>query len=262
LTIHFNTSIEAFPLIAKNPHVKVTADLGMMRAIINRCGAFIDLNNIPESYEDEHRPIINKNRIEIMLDYLDISGLAVPELFMTKGLETFGKKFVKGCKRPFMGIAPMSRRKEKMWPMERWRELVTEWKRETGGAVFVFHSRKIPDLEGSAVTHTAIDLMATVSVALQMDIFVTLDSLWTHVAAALRIPQVLLASCTDGELLSKTYPSTYVLHGQEPCYPCWYMFAAGGCQLGQHPKCLSGISGMDAYVAVQGVLNGQKTEAA
>jgi ADP-heptose:LPS heptosyltransferase len=74
-----------------------------------------------------------------------------------------------------------------------------------------------------------------------MDLMVTHDSLWSHFSAALGVPQVLLASCTDGQLLSKGYPDVSVVQRDWDCVPCWYRFKEGGCIYSNYPRCLDDV---------------------
>lgn len=240
IRVHFGTSRESACLVENLPGVETLGDLGTQRALIEKYGALIDLNNIPESYEEKNSPGITRNRIEIMCDYLGIEPVTLcPSYYLSASEAEIGDKVLCNQEPPFLGIAPISRRVEKAWPIEKWLALSRLWTRTTGGTAVLFHNKVLKDfMEEPIVSVQGYDLRTAAAIAYHMDAFVTLDSLWAHLAAALGIRQAVLASCTDGGLIVKGYPNAVAIQGTRSCSPCWYKLAAGGCMLGQHPACL------------------------
>lgn len=242
IRIHLGTTVEAAPLLNNNPNIELYAGVEF-RDCISEYGDFINMNNLAEVYEDSLRPEVNLNRIEIMCNILGVEPVHLcPEYYITRSEIENGYKFLSNLNKPILGIAPVSRRKEKTWPVEKFIILVNLWKSRTGGSVLIFHDGAIQSLiEAGAKTLHYFDLRMAAAVAYHVDFMVALDSLWTHLAAALSIPQVLLTSCTDGKLLSKGYPGVTCVIPDQECYPCWYFFEKGGCVIGHYPKCLNAI---------------------
>ena len=240
--IHIGTSKEAAPLLKYSPGLEIFSSIENFRECISKYGDFINMNNLAEVYEDSLRPDVSMNRIEIMCDILGIEPVHLcPEYYIKDNEIAAGYRALDGLERPLLGIAPVSKRKEKMWDLGKWELLIDLWK-GAGGSVLIFHNEPLPSLiEAGAKTLHYYDIRMAAAVAYHMNCMVTLDSLWTHLSAALFIPQVLLTSCTDGVLLSKGYPDVMPIVPEHECYPCWYNFHAGGCVAGQYPECLSSI---------------------
>lgn len=263
LTIHLHTSREAEPLLRHNPQIQLYDSVDSFRECIRKHGDFIDMNNRPEVYEDEIRPDVRENRIEIMCRILGIEPVHLcPEYYILESeIEAAGKALA-GISRPLLGIAPVSKRKEKDWPLEQWRELVRLW-HTLDGDVIIFHNKPIPELsEAGAKSFHYFDVRMAAAIAYRVDLMVTLDTLWTHLAAALSVPQVLLTSCTDGMLLSRGYPDTVCVIPENECYPCWYNFHTGGCVLNHHPECLESIDYEYVFELAKGILECVGAEAA
>lgn len=263
LTIHLRTSKEAEPLLRHNANIELYSSTDSFRDCVRKYGDFVDMNNLPEVYEDEIRPDVTENRIEIMCRILGIEPVHLcPEYYMTNSEIELGHKAIMGMDRPILGIAPKSRRIEKTWPEDKWELLIHFWKK-MGGTVLIFHDQPIPKLiDAGARTLHYFDIRMAAAIAHHIDIMVVLDSLWTHLAAALSIPQILLTSCTDGRLLSKGYPAVTCVIPEQECYPCWYNFGMGGCVLGQDSKCLVSTDCEYVFELLKGALECEGAEAA
>jgi ADP-heptose:LPS heptosyltransferase len=242
--VHFYTSDGARPLLMHHPGMVLIKNVQDLYNNIQRHGNYIKLDNVPELYEEHHLPDVRYSRIEIMCNHLGIEPVSLcPSYYLTDAETDLGRNVVSRYPAPYLGIAPVSRRIEKMWDVTEWTILTRLWKQRTKGTVFCFHSQEIPEISKAGVVRLDwFDLRSAAAVAFHMDVFVTLDSLWTHLVAALGCPQVLLTSCTDGELLARDYPKTIVLHSSDDCYPCWYQFPHEKCSLSNPPQCLLAVS--------------------
>jgi ADP-heptose:LPS heptosyltransferase len=256
LKIFFHTHSEIQPLLKHYPDIELIKDAEALRQATMQSYGVIILDNVPELYEEGCLPDVQLNRIEIMCRHLGVQPVKLcPSYYITENEDKFGRAAIEKLQRPFLGIAPVSRRIEKMWLPERWVDLVKQWRAETGGTVFVFHSDDLPELrEAGAVPLYWHNIRLMVAVGVYMNCFVCLDSLWSHLAAALTVPQVLLTSCTDGELLAKGYPRVKTIHGELSCHPCWYLWTHMQCSVDNPPACLKGVSAGMVLEAIRSLL--------
>jgi ADP-heptose:LPS heptosyltransferase len=255
--IIFHTSTLHEPLVRGYLGVKVISGDELLRAELRKAGVFLDLDDIPEKFEEKTSPV-EINRIEIFHQYLGLHPEAYcPSYYMTEAETEAHLFFLEQHRKPYIGFSPSSIRMEKSWPLDRWRTLVNALVdgNGNGGTVFIFDGK-----DAMKVRHPQVvpiinrHIRAAAAVAWHMDVMVTQDSLWTHLAAAMGVPQVLLASCTDGELLSWGYPDTTVIQRDWDCVPCWYDFSKGGCVTGNYPRCLSDVSVEEVRGTVMEVL--------
>ena len=238
VNIFFITDSNAYELVRYDPNIKYVRWAGEATEAISLYRNYINLNNVPESYEETNRGHLELNRIEIMCWHLGIPVTTqCPEYFIREGEIAAGRQLLSKYKPPFLGLCPKATRIERMWPIENYPAIAKEWKSQTGGTAFYFSNSRIAALEKDCVP-IVYDIRFAAAVAYSMGKMLTVDSLWCHLAAALNVPQVIMASATDGYLLSKGYDNCIVLQGHKPCSPCWYMFSKGGCSRDNYSKCL------------------------
>lgn len=259
--IIFHTDERMEPLVRYYPGVDIIVGKDRLQKALRTAGVFLNLDDVPELFE-ERNPGAGLNRIEIFADYLGMTPMTLsPSYYITKeeieGLGNYAKKF----ESPFIGISPSTMRTEKTWRPERWESLALKLIEETNGTVFVFDSENVLECQHpKIVPFINKSLRAAGAMGWYMDLFVTHDSLWSHWAAALGVPQVLLASCTDGRLLSKGYPGVAVIQRDWPCVPCWYKFDNGDCIYGNYPKCLDDVNVEEVCGVTMEALNDGKRE--
>jgi ADP-heptose:LPS heptosyltransferase len=240
--IIFHTAPQMEPFVRYWPDVKIITDEDVLKEALRVAGVFLDLDDIPEKFEDNN-PGSGLNRIEIFHHYLGISPESLcPSYYMDRNEIKSTEAYLERFSRPFIAVSPSTMRKEKSWRPERWKEFVDAIVSQTTGTIFVFDSQDILQCKNPRIVPVINkDFRVAGSIAWHMDIMVTQDSLWSHFAAALGVPQVLLASCTDGKLLSKGYPDTTVIQRDWSCVPCWYRVKQGGCIYNNYPKCLDDV---------------------
>lgn len=221
----------------------------------------IDLNDVMEQGESRLDGQVNKNRIELLCEYLDVPPQTLSPRYYIKPDEIrYGEQFAYRFRRPYIGISPCSTRKEKEWGFDNWVTLCQLLADSTHGTVFVFDKRGSVQIPNT-ISVQGFKLRQASAIGFHMDLFVTQDSLWLHLASALGVPQVSLFSCTDGQLATKGYNSVRVIQRTEwECSPCWYAFGNNNCALGQHPKCMNDITVEEVRHSIMGqleVTNGQ-----
>lgn len=258
--IILHTSIATEPLVRHHAHAEIVAGEEGLHKAMGQTRAFIRLDDVAEFYEDRHEAI-DLNRIEIFCDYVGIEPVTLcPSYYITTEEIESAREMLERYTQPFIAISPSSMRAEKSWHPHKWSEFITRVLEETGGTVFIFDSKDIVQYRSPRVVPLIGRQLRTCgAIGWHMNLFITQDSLWTHWAAALAVPQILLASCTDGNLLAKGYPMVRVIQRNHwDCCPCWYQFSEGGCNYGEHPKCLADVTAGEVVAAALEDLDGTK----
>lgn len=241
--IIFHTMDKMEPLVRHHPDAEIITGDESLKEALRLAGVYINLDDVAELYE-EHNPNSGLNRIEIFCHHLGLTpeGLC-PDYYITQEEIESALTLLQHYQRPYIGISPSTMRKEKSWPLERWAAFVNDIQERTGGTVFVYDDKSVLDVKGDHIVPLINKTFRTIgAIAYHMDVFVTQDSLWSHWAAALEVKQLLLASCTDGVLLSKGYPNVTVIQRDWDCSPCWYKLDNPDCLHGGYPECLEDVS--------------------
>jgi ADP-heptose:LPS heptosyltransferase len=213
----------------------------------------IVLNNIFEVMEDKEiaeTERLSKNRIERMCTYFDIPMIIKkPQYYITEDEnETAFSKLASMFPMPHIGIAPSSKKIEKTLGLPKWKTVIEMLLRKTEGTIFIFDS--LGNEEGLGIRHDRVKYLGNMAwrgkmlYCLMVDVMVTHDSLWSHLAGATGTPQVLLTSCTDGKLMTKDYTSAFVVEPIEKCYPCFYRIEqkTKGCARNHPAKCFDDLN--------------------
>ena len=253
--IIFHTTSQMEPFVRYRPDVKIITGDDALKEALRTAGVFLNLDDIPEKFE-ERNPGSGLNRIEIFCHYLDISPESLcPSYYVNRDEPKSAEAYLEQFEKPFIALSPSTMRKEKSWRPEKWKQLAADILSQTSGTVFIFDAQDILQLRNARIIPMiGRDFRVAASVAWHMDLMVTQDSLWSHFAAALAVPQILLASCTDGKLLSKGYPDVWVIQRDWGCVPCWYRFKTGGCIYSNYPRCLDDVSVGEVMVRVMEAL--------
>ena len=241
--IIFHTTDMMEPMVRYHPDVTIITCDARLKEVLRTAGVYLNLDDIPERFE-EHNPGAGLNRIEIFGDYLGMTPESLcPSYYIAESEITAAGKYLDRFTRPFVGISPSTMRKEKSWRPDRWRELASEIVARSHGTVFVFDAKDVLGIKHPHILPMiGKGLRVAGAMAWHMDVMLTQDSLWSHWSAALNVPQILLASCTDGALLAKGYPHVTVIQRNWDCVPCWYGFQKDGCLYGNYPQCLNDVS--------------------
>lgn len=239
----FHTTEKMEPLVRHHPDVQIITGDEALKEALRTAGVFLNLDDIPEKFE-EHNPGAGLNRIEIFHDYVGMTPESLrPAYYISRSEIDSAAKHLSRFDKPFLAISPSTMRKEKSWRPIKWKELANSLAQRSQGTIFVFdsvdilgckHNRIIPLINRS--------FRAAGALAWHMNIMITQDSLWSHFAAALGVPQILLASCTDGALLSRGYGKVMVIQRDWDCVPCWYRMLRSGCVYGNYPECLDDVT--------------------
>ncbi len=241
--IIFHTTDRMEPLVRHHPDAEIITGDEALKKALHVAGVYINLDDVAELYE-EHNPDSGLNRIEIFCHHLGLPPEDLcPNYYITEEEIESAVTLLQHHQRPYIGVSPSTMRKEKSWPLERWAAFVKDIQEQTGGTVFIYDDKNVLDVKGDHIVPLIRKTFRTCgAIAYHMDMFVTQDSLWSHWAAALGVKQLLLASCTDGALLSKGYPLTTVIQREWDCSPCWYSLDNPDCLHGGYPKCLEDVS--------------------
>ena len=252
--IIFHTKSIMEPLVRNYPGVEVITGKESLQKALRGAGVYLDLDDIAERHEEFRNQVLN--RIEIFHHYLGLEPQSLcPSYFITDEEIAGAENFLEQYPRPYIAISPSTMRKEKSWRYDKWSGLAAKMDTELPGTVFVFDSQDVLNIE-KVIPVVGKPLRTAGALAYHMDLFVTQDSLWSHFAAALGVRQVLLASCTDGALLSKGYSDVTVLQRDVECSPCWYRFDGGKCVYGNYPACLDDMSVDEVFNVVKEKVNG------
>jgi ADP-heptose:LPS heptosyltransferase len=240
LKLYIKTSEKCQVLLQSNPNIITITSQTEFENILRVADLHIPLDDIMEQYEDRLGYDVDRNRIEILYNHLGIEyNKELPRIYVEQ-------KYLNGVynvltyPQPYIAICHQSLRVEKSLHPDKFIELIKSFKNRSC-TLFTFGIDRLDYKQNNLVNLEGASLKEAIAWMLYMNVAVTLDSFWSHACAGFNIPQVLLTSCTDGELLSKDYPECSVIHADMSCYPCWYKFERGGCHLGEYPQCLNNI---------------------
>jgi len=148
---------------------------------------------------------MNKERhaVDENLDTVKAMGFAASEVVFPVTFPAFAGELPAGRR---IGILPCSRRAEKNWPVERFRELARELRAGTGAALVLLGGkadeavcRSIADAAGGGAQVWAgrTSIVELGGLLRDLDLLVTVDSGPMHIAAALGTPTVAIFGPTD-----------------------------------------------------------------
>lgn len=100
------------------------------------------------------------------------------------------------------------------------------------------------------------DLVDLAAIFQQTDLFVTVDTGATHIAATTRIPMVTMYGCTSPKRWHPINPNAQVLTTEEPCCPC--KCSPQECPSAPKPRCLWGLDVESVLEECEALLNGGK----
>lgn len=257
--VYFATKRQYFPLLENNPDVHLLdideiIDLGRFRRWVN-------LSFCPAGrYESRTVPKVKKGRVELFARAMGVRRRSLNESGWKPVCHLESEKLLQRDRYrahfqlgdfPVVGVQPYSRDTYKNSPnlFSAMMELA-----ETARIV-VFHTLPVPvpahpniiQLHGQPMRDTFAAIAAC-------DYFVSVDSGFFHIAAALEIPSVGIFGPTDARIVSRHHPCAVLLEAPEGfiCAPCWRNEDLP-CKLtgGQVSVCLSAISSKMITTAVQ-----------
>lgn len=136
----------------------------------------------------------------------------------------------------------------KTWPKEYFTRLIHELASCCSPAFFIVgapNDREYADelIAGSSISILNFcgetDLVDLAAIFRQTDLFVTVDTGATHIAATTGIPMVTMYGCTSPKRWHPINPKARVLTTEEPCCPC--KCSPQECPSAPKPKCLWGL---------------------
>jgi hypothetical protein len=226
--VHFATKRAFFPMLEGNPNV-VLLDIDGDIALENY-DRWINLSNCPAGrHESRTRPAVLRSRVEIFAAAMRIGRATLmrhglqPEIVLSSAEQDeasrLRQKFGAGG-RPIIGIQPYSRDTYKNFP-----EIiaVAECLAETSH-VLVFHNAPVSIKKSDQITVLSHNSLRSNIIHMHAcDYFVSVDSAFYHVAAALDVPSVGIFGPTDGRLFSMHHPRHLLapVAASFPCTPCW-----------------------------------------
>lgn len=201
----------------------------------------IDLDVLKENYEFAYEGMtehLQKNRIEITYEYLRMPiSRTSPDIYLNTNILNFGYNFVRDLKRPVIVIAPSS-----SWLCKMWQNMpvLIDKLVKSRYSVILLDKKLWFDPPNGCYMFIDCPIEIGISLLFHSDILLTLDSFWMHMAGAIGVPQLVLCSCTDGNVNARYY-NAKVVHGNMDCFPCWYRFREE-CSLHKFPKCLDTVT--------------------
>ena len=256
--VKFVVPSKYFAVFESNPNVELidmdgpAVDVAMSRRWFN-------LTICPATaYEAPIRPYAKKGRVELFARGMGIKqrqlnrlGQRV-ELNLSADEIEFSRQFrlehaLEG--RPIIGVQPFSREEYRNYPAM---DAVIEQLANKYN-VIVFHHRDDGVPQGAHIVSTAgMSLRKSFALGSILDVLVSVDSSFLHVASAFDIPTVALFGPIDGKIRTMHIPRVNVISLNEafPCAPCWRNedeFCHVTLHTGQSP-CLAAIR-PDAVIA-------------
>ena len=192
----------------------------------------------------------------------------MPKLYLNESDQNFGKDFWKGKgltmedRSGVIVLHPGSGSKRKVWPLERFLDLVSYLRKRLhsrllvvlgpaeGGEIRKTFERMERELGNTAlILAKGLSLLQLASVMAECRLFIGNDSGITHMAAALGLPIVAIFGPTDQRVWSPRGEKVFVVRREIPCSPCPQerFFQC------QHLECLRGIEIEDVLKGLEKV---------
>jgi len=228
-------------------------------------------------YSSEHRglfltrkvPLPQKLRTVHLLDeYFQILKTAgiqeekpVPEFYLPlvnieKAAEILKKNGLK-INNPLIGICPgASYGPAKVWPKERYLEIINKLMKEQGSDIVLFGGPKEQDIIAYLLknaiygvritTGPAEDILTSAALIKKCDLFITNDTGPMHIAASLGVPVIAIFGSTNPIWTAPLGAKTKVLYKKVPCSPCYERI----CKKNKY-ECLTGISEEEVFNGIE-----------
>jgi len=222
----------------------------------------VTLDDVVEQQEDK---LImcgqNKNRIAIACDILEITlEKHRPYFYMTDNEWDLVKKIKTLYPQPYIGISVSSRYGCKTLGYEKWSNIIDYLSSIFNGSIFIFDSpenhNKLQCKNKNNIHFLQYSWRTFTLHCRAMDFMVVPDSVWSHIAASVDVPQLLLTSCTDGELIAKDYYKAIYPKPPFDCSPCWYHFNREGCSKHLPAYCLERINSTKLVMGIYETIKG------
>lgn len=180
----------------------------------------IDLSDFEFNYEQTHQPFINKTKIELFADGLNVNlKRKIPIINLSQEERKWAEDFVKGLpKKKTVLLAPLSKNPSRDWPLNKWKELIQKLKETTYNIVVIDKSLRWDDK--SINFFNSPNLRKLFALVSKSDIIITQDSGVLHIGAAFGIKTIVLFGPIDHKM--RTYSNCFEIHKETGCYPCWY----------------------------------------
>jgi ADP-heptose:LPS heptosyltransferase len=257
--VHFATKRQFFPLLENNPDVRLID----VDEIIEVHGyrRWVNLSLCPAGrYESRRVPKVKKGRVELFARAMGIRKRSLDQsgskpVFHLSGeqlrqRELYRAQFRAGML-PVIAVQPFSRDSYKNCPGLL--DAVTELAEKA--RIVLLHTSPVPvpahpniiQLHGRPMRDTFAAIAAC-------DYFVSVDSGFFHVAAALEIPSAGIFGPTDARIVSRHHPCAVLIEAPDGfvCSPCWRNEDLP-CKLtgGQISVCLSSISAGEILAGIE-----------
>lgn len=151
----------------------------------------------------------------------------------------------------------------KTWPKEYFVETVDRLNERYNASFFIVgapNDREYAD-EVIAAMHIPVanfcgktNLVDLAAVLKKSDLFVTVDTGATHIAATTEVPMVTMYGCTSPNRWHPINPNAHVLTSDEACCPCTYR--ADECPSNPKPNCLWNVTPTDVLKECESILRG------
>ncbi|OGP91209.1 MAG: hypothetical protein A2156_02815 [Deltaproteobacteria bacterium RBG_16_48_10] len=257
LDLHLSRFFKTFDLIA----VFGKDGEGNLIGNLNRVcqGKILHINSFPRWDERIH---LMDHLLREVSRYGFSTLEGVPRLFLNESDHTWGKGYWigKGVTREERAgaiiVHPGSGSKKKVWPMDRFLDLVKYLHKNLHSKILVVlgpaegpEVRKVFEVENSGVSILArgLSLIQLASVMEGCRLFIGNDSGVSHLAAALGIPTLAIFGPTDPKVWSPRGRRVVVVRREVPCSPCPQerFFQC------HHFECLKGIEMEDVIEGIQ-----------
>ena len=228
--VKFVTPRKFFGVFANNPNVDLI-DMDGPPVKVFEARRWFNLSVCPATaYEAPIRPFAKKGRVELFARGLSVKGAEFArtgqkiDIVLTDEERAFAREFATrkgiGQGRPVVGVQPFSREDYRNYP--HMNEVISRL--ADACDVVIFHHRSDGLPEGNSICTTAgLSLRQSFALGEMLDVLVTVDSSFLHVAGAFDIPTVALFGPIDGRIRTQHLKRVEVVdaNAQFPCAPCW-----------------------------------------
>ena len=205
-----------------------------------------------------------KHQLEGNLEVMKYLGCDIGENFPELAIDEEADRSVRdtlvGLGRPLIGLHPCASRANKWWEISKWVEVADRLVEEHGATLVLIHGPAATDREmisriGESVRHKerclsySRSLSHLIAMIGRLDLLIALDSVASHIAAAVRTPFVTLFGPQDPDYIRPYHFLGRVVIGEG--FPC---DCGGECRYGSDNRCMKAIETGDVLKAARDVL--------
>ena len=239
-------------IYVNNPHIDILQEAsfrGSPWSWIKFYFGFLKINTFDYSFT---KPTKNydKSIISVVADVLEteVDDGVNMEIYLSEDEKQRGIDLLKKFQTKIIIIAPHTTSSEnKLWFHENWLELIDVMPDYT---FIQLGLKKEPKIEG-AVDFRGLSIRDSMAVVSKADCFVGVDSFFSHVATALKIPSVVLFGATPPSIFGHDQNTN--LYAKTSCSPCYEYLIDSVCPYSR--KCMMGLEVSDVKSKIEQQVN-------